>query len=47
MKTTKFYAPPRVEAMTLNTEIGFAQSLTTKNESYNIFNNEDSGVDWE
>lgn len=47
MKTTKSYAPPIVEAITLNAEVGFATSLTTKNEIYNIFDNGDSGVDWE
>lgn len=39
--------PPRVEAFALNTEMGFAESLTTTNERYNILNDKNSGVDWE
>lgn len=46
METTRFYAPPKVDMIALNTEQGFAQSFTSKNEVYNIFNNDDSGVDW-
>lgn len=28
METTKFYAPPKVDMIALNTEQGFAQSTT-------------------
>ena len=44
METKKFYAPPKVDMIALNTEQGFAQSFASKNEVYNIFNNDDSGV---
>lgn len=46
METKKFYAPPKVDMIALNTEQGFAQSFTSKNEVYNIFNNDDSSVEW-
>lgn len=38
MKTTKSYAPPTLEAITLNAEVGFAASpkFTVTNDDYDI-----------
>ena len=36
MKTTKFYAPPKVDMIALNTEQGFAQSTDPWNRDGSI-----------